>query len=106
MDNFLKFYNWRFWLILYLLTIGLAYYFLPPQIPLYYFSALKADRLSPPYMLFILPTYIILLYILAKLLIDKLSLLNLSMQLLIKSALVMICLITYLVLLRIIILVI
>jgi uncharacterized membrane protein len=102
MNNYLKLYNWKFWLVLFVLTIGVSYYFLPPQIPLYYLQALKTEKIARSYELFILPLFIVLLYFVTGLLISKLSLANRNMQLLIKYTVIIVSLLTYLELLRII----
>lgn len=67
------------WLVLFLLTFALAYYWLPEQVPLFYLQALPEEKLASKYYLLILPTIVFSLYIVSQFLLQKLSLNNRNM---------------------------
>lgn len=52
------------WLFVFLITFGLAYLFLPEQVPLYYSTAIREDRLASKYMLLLIPACVLGLHIL------------------------------------------
>ncbi|MFA6005246.1 MAG: hypothetical protein WC775_02055 [Patescibacteria group bacterium] len=64
------------WLLLFLVTYGIFWFRLPPQVPLYYSQALREDRLADSYALLILPAVVFMTFIICERFLSKLALKN------------------------------
>lgn len=67
------------WLVLFLVTYVLAYYWLPEQIPFFYSQVLPEEKLASKYYLLILPALVSSLFIVSQFLLQKLALNNRNM---------------------------
>jgi len=96
----------RRWLVLFVLTYLVSWYWLPEQVPLYYSLVLKQDQLASQYTLLMIPLLVMFFFLVGQKWLEKLALENTNMLTLIKAFLVVLASFSYLVFLKIIILVI
>jgi hypothetical protein len=95
----------NFWLVLFLLTYAVSWFWLPEELPLYYSFALKADRLASKYELLLLPVTVFIVSYVSETWLKKLALGNETVEQLIKFTVLAISGFTYFLFLKIIFLV-
>lgn len=93
------------WLVLFLLTFALAFYWLPGELPLYYSKALPEEKLVSKYHLLIIPVFIYFYFLIMNFF-SQLALKNENMLSLIKLFTIGLALFAYFLFLKIILLVI
>jgi len=94
----------RKWTIFFLVTYLGFFYWLPPQIPLYYSQALPEDKLGSRYFLLLIPLLVLVFQFICELFLEKLALKNEPMLRLIRYFKVGFSMIAYIIFLKIIIL--
>jgi len=94
------------WVLLFIITYLIFWYWLPEQIPMYYSFALRSDKLAGKYDLLLLPIFVLGFFVIGQEWLEKLALQNSSMIFLIRFFLIAISVFTYFVFLKIILLVI
>ena len=67
------------WLILFLATFLIFFYWLPGEVPLFYSQALPEEKLADKYYLLTLPVLVLGLFLISKTFLQKLSLSNQNM---------------------------
>lgn len=93
------------WLLLFIITFALAFYWLPEQVPLFYSQALPEEKLASKYYMLILPALVFGFFILSQTLLQKLALNNSNMLKLLSFFRIGLAGFTYLLFIRIILLV-
>jgi len=101
----LKLYNAKIFMVLFLATFVLFWFFLPEEVPLYYSMALREDRLAGKYELLIMPLIVAFYIFVGHKFLEKLALKNTTMENLIRAFLIGSSIVMYLVFLKIILLV-
>lgn len=94
------------WLILFFATYAAAFYWLPEVLPLFYSQALPEDRLASKYYLLILPLSVFLLFQISDFFLIRLALKNEAMLNLIKFFRIGYAVFSYIIFVKIIVLVI
>jgi len=94
------------WLLLFLLTFAVSFYWLPEQVPLFYSQALPEEKLASKYSLLILPLLVWVFFIVSKVFLHKQALENENMLSLIRYFRIGLAAFCYLTFIRIILLVI
>lgn len=89
------------WLLVFLVTFGAAYFFLPEQVPLYYSTAIREDRLASKYMLLLIPACVLGVHVLYYSLLYRLTLQNTYMQRLSEGFILFLTILAYLSFIRI-----
>jgi len=70
------------WLGLFVTTYVVSFFYLPQQVPLYYSTLLREDKLANKYELLLIPLFLMILFILWERIFIKLTLRNKYMQML------------------------
>jgi len=93
------------WLVVYLVTYALFWFRLPPQVPLFYSQALREDRLASKFSLLILPVVVFMTFIVNDRFLKKLALKNEVIIQVISCSGVVLAAFTYILFLKILLLV-
>ena len=94
------------WIVIFLLTFLAFYYWLPPEVPLFYSQALPEDKLTSRYYLLVIPLGVLVFHYVCDWFLEPLALKNSSMERLIKLFKIGLSILSYIIFLKIIILVI
>lgn len=93
------------WLVLFLATYGIFWFRLPDEVPLFYSQALREDRLASKFALLILPAVVYVTFVISERFLNRLALKNPVILTLIKYANVVLAAFTYILFLKILLLV-
>lgn len=99
-------FNKYLWLVIFLVTYGISWFRLPPVVPLFYSQSLPEDRLASKYALLVLPVIVFVSFFVNERILSRLALKHAGILSLIKYASVTIAIFTYVLFLKIILLVI